>query len=253
MDLAGRVAIVTGAGAEGTGRAIALALAERRASVVVSDIDPSGGRETAERIERRGGHAAFVRVDVRVPDDIQAMVRFAEERFGGLDILVNNAGNTWPPHFPDCSAEHWDAAIALNLRGPMIAIQTVLHAMRRRGGGAIVNVSSVAGLGFGVHDSPEYAAAKAGLIRLTATLAPLAERDGVRVNCVVPHWIETEEVRREIAEMTPSKRQEIPDLLQPSDVAASVLGLVEDDAMAGRVLVMWCGEEPYLFDSDRRD
>ena len=125
--------------------------------------------------------------------------------------------------------------------------------MRRRGGGTIVNVSSVAGLGYGVHDSPEYAAAKAGLIRLTATLAPLVERDGVRVNCVVPHWIETEEVRREISEMTPDQRSAIPELLQPSEVASSIVDFVEDDAMSGRVLVMWCGEEPYLLDTDRRD
>lgn len=252
MEVAGKVAIVTGAGAEGTGRAVALALAERKASVVVTDLDAEGGTETVERVEGRGGRAAFVWADVRVADDIRAMVTFAEERFGGLDILINNAGNTWPPHFPDCPPEHWEAALALNLRGPMIAIQVGLEAMRRRGGGAIVNVSSVAGLGYGVHDSPEYAAAKAGLIRLTATLAPLAERDSVRVNCVVPHWIETDQVRREIAEMTPEERSQVPVLLQPAEVAASVVEMVEDDALAGRVFVMWCGEEPYLLDTNRR-
>jgi NAD(P)-dependent dehydrogenase (short-subunit alcohol dehydrogenase family) len=181
MEVANGVAIITGAGADGTGRATALALAERGASVVVSDVDPEGGRETVGRIQERGGQAAFVRADVRVRDDLHAMVRFAEDSFGGVDVLVNNAGNTWRPHFPDCSAEHWEATLALNLLGPMIAIQLGVAAMRRRGEGAIVNVSSVAGLGYGVHDSPEYAAAKAGLIRLTATLAPLAERNGVRV------------------------------------------------------------------------
>jgi NAD(P)-dependent dehydrogenase (short-subunit alcohol dehydrogenase family) len=253
MDLAGRVAIVTGSGAEGTGRAIGLALAERGASVVVTDIDAGGGGDTVRRIQARGGRAAFVRADVRVPDDLHAMVRFAEDRFGGLDVLVNNAGNTWPPHFPDCPAEHWDATLTLNLRGPMIAIQVGLAAMRRRGEGAIVNISSVAGLGYGVHDSPEYAAAKAGLIRLTATLAPLAGSDGVRVNCVVPHWIETEEVRRQIAGMTPQERSGVPPLLQPSEVAAAVVDLIQDDALAGRVLAMWCGEEPYLLQADRRD
>jgi NAD(P)-dependent dehydrogenase (short-subunit alcohol dehydrogenase family) len=102
MEVAGKVAIVTGAGAEGTGRAVALALAERKASVVVTDLDAEGGTETVERVEGRGGRAAFDWADVRVADDIRAMVTFAEERFGGLDILINNAGNTWPPHFPDC-------------------------------------------------------------------------------------------------------------------------------------------------------
>jgi 3-oxoacyl-[acyl-carrier protein] reductase len=253
MKIEGRVAIVTGAGAEGTGRAIALALARRGASVVAGDIDPSGGRETVDRIEALGRHGAFVRADVRVRDDIRGVAAFAEQTFGGLDILVNNAGNTWAPHFPDCPPEHWEAALDLNLRGPMYAIQVALGAMRRRGGGAIVNVSSVAGLGYGAHDSPEYAAAKAGLIRLTATLAPLAEADNVRVNCLVPQWIATEEVKREIAAMSPQEQASVPRLLQPSEVADAVVGLVEDDAVAGRVRVMWCEKAPYFLDPGRRE
>jgi 3-oxoacyl-[acyl-carrier protein] reductase len=220
---------------------------------VVGDIDPDGGRETVDRIEALGAHAAFVRADVRVHDDIRDMAASAEQSFGGLDILVNNAGNTWAPHFPDCPPEHWAAALDLNLRGPMFAIQVALGAMRRRGGGAIVNVSSVAGLGYGAHDSPEYAAAKAGLIRLTATLAPLAKADNVRVNCVVPQWIETEKVKQEIAAMSPREQASVPRLLQPSEVAEAVLGLVEDDAMAGRVLAMWCEEAPYFIDPGRRE
>jgi NAD(P)-dependent dehydrogenase (short-subunit alcohol dehydrogenase family) len=253
MKTEGRVAIVTGAGAEGTGRAIAMALAHSGASVVVGDIDPIGGRETIARIEAVGARAAFVRADVRVRDDIRRLAGFAERDFGGLDILVNNAGNTSPPHFPDCPPDHWAATLDLNLRGPMFAIQVALEAMRRRGGGAIVNVSSVAGLGYGPHDSPEYAAAKAGLIRLTATLAPLAETDNIRVNCVVPHWIETEEVKREIAALSPFEQADVPRLLQPLEVADAVVGLVEDDTLAGRCLVMWCEEPPHLIDPGRRE
>jgi NAD(P)-dependent dehydrogenase (short-subunit alcohol dehydrogenase family) len=253
MKIEGHVAIVTGSGAEGTGRAIALALAGRAASVTVGDIDPVGGRETVDRIEAAGGRAAFVQADMRVYDDIRSMAALAEQTFGGLDILVNNAGNTWAPHFPDCPPEHWEAALDLNLRGPMFATQVALGAMRRRGGGAIVNVSSVAGLGYGAHESPEYAAAKAGLIRLTATLAPLAETDNVRVNCVVPQWIETEEVKQEIAAMSLEGQANVPRLLQPSEVADTVVGLVEDDTLAGRVLVMWCEETPHLIDAGRRE
>jgi NAD(P)-dependent dehydrogenase (short-subunit alcohol dehydrogenase family) len=253
MKIEGSVAIVTGAGAEGTGRAIALALAGGGASVVVGDIDPDGGRETVDRIEALGARAAFVRADVRVQDDIRDMAASADQSFGGLDILVNNAGNTWAPHFPDCPPEHWEAALDLNLRGPMFAIQLALAKMRQRGGGAIVNVASVAGLGYGVHNAPEYAASKAGLIRLTATLAPLAETHKVRVNCVVPHWIETEEVKREIAAMSPGERAKVPRLLQPSEVADAVVGLVEDEDLAGRTLVMWCEEPPHLIDPGRRE
>ena len=253
MDIQDKVAIVTGGGAKGTGRAVALALARKGGSVVVSDIDPAGGRETVERIEAAEGRAAFVRADVRVFDDIFAMAGFAERSFGGIDIVVNNAGTTWPPHFPDCTREHWEAALDLNLRGPMFAIQVGVEAIRRRGGGAIVNISSVAGLGYGVHDSPEYAAAKAGLIRLTATLAPLATSHDVRVNCVIPHWIETDEVKREIAAMSAEDQTSVPHLLQPSEVADAVVRLVEDDAAAGRVLVMWCEEPPHVIDPSRRE
>jgi NAD(P)-dependent dehydrogenase (short-subunit alcohol dehydrogenase family) len=253
MRIEGRVAIVTGAGAEGTGRAISLALARRGAAVSAVDMDPLGGRETVDQIRATGGRASFVRADLRVRDDIRAMVASTEDAFDGVDILVNNAGGTRAPHFPDCRPEHWEAALDLNLRGPMLAIQAALEAMRRRGGGAIVNVASGAGLGYRVHDSPEYAAAKAGLIRLTATLAPLAEEDHVRVNCVVPHWIETEEVKREIAAMTTQEQAQVPRLLQPSDVAEAVIDLVQDDSRAGRVLVMWCEEPPHLIDADRRE
>jgi 3-oxoacyl-[acyl-carrier protein] reductase len=181
------------------------------------------------------------------------MVAFAQGTFGGLDILVNNAGNTWPPHFPESPFEHWDAALDLNLRGPMRAIQVALGSMHRRGAGAVVNISSVAGLGYGVHDSPEYAAAKAGLVRLTATLAPLAETHHIRVNCVVPDWIETDDVRRQISAMSPADRARVPKLLQPAEVAGAVIGLLEDDTLAGRVLVMWCEEAPHLIDPERRE
>jgi NAD(P)-dependent dehydrogenase (short-subunit alcohol dehydrogenase family) len=253
MDVHGNVAIVTGAGAEGTGRAIALELGRLGAAVVAADIDPAGGQQTVDRIGELGGRAAFVRADMRVSDDIPEMIRFAEGTFGSLDILVNNAGNTWEPHFPQASAEHWGAALDLNLRGPMLATQLALQPMRRRGAGSIVNMSSVAGLGLRPHASPEYSAAKAGLIRFTATLAPLAERLGVRVNCVVPEWIRTAEVLREIEAMSDHDRAVLPRLLEPEEVAAAVVQLIGDDSLAGRVMVMWCDEEPRLLDAGRRE
>jgi NAD(P)-dependent dehydrogenase (short-subunit alcohol dehydrogenase family) len=117
--------------------------------------------------------------------------------------------------------------------------------MRDRGGGAIVNISSVAGYGWAPHSSPEYAAAKAGLARLTATLAPLAETDGVRVNCIVPNWIGTDEVFSEIAAMSPEERAEVPDdLTKPEEIADLAVKLVEDESLAGRVFVWWTGEPP---------
>ena len=109
-----------------------------------------------------------------------------------------------------------------------------------------MNIASVAGVGSAPHSSPEYAAAKAGLIRLTATLAPLRER-GVRVNCIVPNWIGTEEVKQEIASMSPKERADVPDeLTPPEEIAAAVVRLVEDESKAGRIMIWWTGEEPRL-------
>jgi NAD(P)-dependent dehydrogenase (short-subunit alcohol dehydrogenase family) len=247
VNIDGKVALVTGGGAGGTGRAIAFELARRGAFVAVNDLDDTGGGETVRRIEEAGGEAAFVRADVTREDEIRAAIDFASDTFGGLDILVNNAGGTPRPHFPDAPTEHWSRTLDINLRGPMLAIQQSIPAMRQRGGGAVVNISSVAGIGWKPHASPEYSAAKAGLARLTATLAPLAERDGIRVNCIVPNWIGTDEVLAEIETMTEEERaaEGVPDVLtRPDEIAALAAELVEDDSLAGRVFVWWTGREP---------
>jgi NAD(P)-dependent dehydrogenase (short-subunit alcohol dehydrogenase family) len=187
MDVTGQVALVTGAGV-GTGRAIALALAAAGAEVVASDLDEDGGRRT---VADAGGRARFVRADLTVADDVQRLMASARPT-----ILVNNAGGGGhvPPNFPDASPARWGALLDLNLRAPMLATQLALTPMRRAGGGAIVNVASTAGLGSELYRSPEYGAAKAGLIRFTSALAAI---DGVRVNCVVPDWVATEPLTAE--------------------------------------------------------
>jgi len=249
--LEGKVAIVTGGGGSGLGRALALRIARDGARVVVADVDEAGGAETVRRIEEAGGRAAFVRTDVTAERDLEAAVAFAEETFGGLDVLVNNAGGTPKPHFPEAPIAHWSPILDLNLRGPMMAIQHSLPAMERRGGGAVVNIASVAGLGYAHHSSPEYSAAKAGLIRLTATLGLLAERSGVRVNCIVPNWIGTEEVRAEIEAMSPEERAEVPDVLTtPEEIADLAVDLIEDESLAGRVVVWWTTKEPELLPAE---
>jgi NAD(P)-dependent dehydrogenase (short-subunit alcohol dehydrogenase family) len=247
MEIRDRVAIVTGGGGAGIGRATSLRLAGAGAAVVVADIDDDGARETVTRIEAGAGRCAAVHADVTLEEDVRAMVAFTEETFGGLDILVNNAGATPEPHFPEAPTEHWSRYLDLNLRAPMLTIQAALEPMKRRGGGAIVNIASVAGIGFRPHASPEYAAAKAGLIRLTATLAPLAESANVRVNCAVPNWVGTDEVLEEIALMTPQERAEVPEeLTPPAEIAEAVARFIEDDAHAGRVLIVWNAEPEVL-------
>jgi NAD(P)-dependent dehydrogenase (short-subunit alcohol dehydrogenase family) len=242
-----QVALVTGAGA-GIGRAIAMRLAEEGAAVVVADVDEGGGAETVRRIEADAGRGAFVPADVTVEAGAREMVDFAGRTFGGLDVLINNAGGAPGPHFPEASPEHWLRTLDLNLRGVMLSTHFAIQTMRRRGGGAIVNISSMAGVGYRPHDAPEYAAGKAGVVRLTATLAPLKKELGVRVNCICPGWVETPAVRQALARMTNEERmaQSMPPpavLIQPEEIADAVVMFVRDDTLSGRVMI-WPDDEP---------
>jgi NAD(P)-dependent dehydrogenase (short-subunit alcohol dehydrogenase family) len=251
--LDGKVAVVTGAGGTGTGRAIARRLARQAMNVVVNDIDEAGAAETVRQIETGGGRAALHTADVTVEADAEELIAFVRHTFGGLDVLINNAGGTPKPHFPEAATDHWSGTLDLNLRGPMLTIQYALPAMQERGGGAIVNIASVAGLGYAAHDSPEYAAAKAGLIRLTATLASLKERANVRVTCIVPNWIGTDEVLGEVAAMSPEEREEVPDTLTtPDEIADLVVELVENESLAGSVVIWWTTTGPELMPVEER-
>jgi NAD(P)-dependent dehydrogenase (short-subunit alcohol dehydrogenase family) len=233
MQLAGKLALVTG-GAMGLGRAIALALSHAGARVVIVDRDAAAGEAAAR--ELAGGR--FVAADVT---DERALRRLFEQ-LRALDVLVNNAGGVEAPVFPHAPAERWSAVLDLNLRAPMLAMQLALGSMRRRGEGAIVNVSSSAAVGLVPHPAPEYAAAKAGLMRLTAALAPLAE-EGIRVSCVCPGMVDTPASRRTRAAMTPEERSQV--FVRPAeDVARLIVELAADDASGGRVVSWLDREEP---------
>jgi NAD(P)-dependent dehydrogenase (short-subunit alcohol dehydrogenase family) len=253
LEVEGSVVIVTGGAAE-TGRAIALRLAGGGAAVVVADVDKRAGHETVAAIEENGAKAAFVHADMTNDGDVADMLAFAQQWRGGPQILVNNAGGGGhiEPHFPEATPQQWGATLDLNLRGPMLATQLALRAMHASGGGTVVNVASTAGLGFAPYHSPEYGAAKAGLIRLTTTLAGLRERVGVRVNCVVPDWIATERAQTELAAMTERERAELPTPVPMDDVADAVIRFVRDDTLAGRVVVLRGGEPPRLIEEDGR-
>jgi NAD(P)-dependent dehydrogenase (short-subunit alcohol dehydrogenase family) len=259
VEVAGTAAVVTGAAA-GIGRAAARALVKGGASVVVADVDEEWGREAEAELRSVGGTALFVRADVSSEADVASMIAITEAEFGGLDILVNNAFAGGMPHFPDAPVEQWSRVVEVALRGTMLGIQLALPAMSKRGGGAIVNVSSIAGLGTRPHAYPEYAAVKAAIVRLTECLGPLAEERNVRVNCVAPDWTATEFVRERWDGMAPEERAEARDgfgrpaperFLEPAEVAAAVMELVQDESLAGRTMVLWCGEEPRLLPSDR--
>jgi NAD(P)-dependent dehydrogenase (short-subunit alcohol dehydrogenase family) len=229
MEIAGRTALVTGAGI-GTGRAIALALAAEGADVVASDVDEAGGHET---VAMCAGNARFVMADLTDTEELRRLIDEAAPT-----ILVNNAGGGGhiPPHFPDAAPDEWGATLELNLRAPMLATQLALPRMREAGGGAIVNVASAAGVGSERYQSPEYGAAKAGLIRFTSAVGAI---DGIRVNCIVPDWVATERVSAE-------ERATTPPPIPLATVAAGVIRLIRDDALAGRALLLWRGAEPRL-------
>lgn len=251
MDLEGRVAVVTG-GAAGAGQVIVSALAARNARVVVADTDAPGGRQVVEQVRSGGGEAIFLPVDVCDDSDVEAMVRQASRWAGGPHVLVNNAGG-WgrsDRQFPRAQPAEWGAVLALNLRAPMLATQLCMAAMSQAGGGAVVNISSIAGLGSSGYACPEYGAAKAGLIRFTSSLAGLEATTGVRVNCVVPDWIGLPRAHEELARMDDQQRARAPRLVAPEDVAAAVLRFLDDDALSGRVLVLRGGQPSRLLDHD---
>jgi len=231
MDIAGKTAVVTGA-AVGIGRAIAARLGAAGAAVVVADLDAAGGEETRALI---GPTARFVQVDMRDDDAVRELMACRPQ------ILVNNAGGgaVLQPCFPEASVERWTAALDVNLRAPMLTTQLAIPGMRAAGGGAVVNVGSTAGVGFGPHVSPEYSAAKAALIRFTTTLPDLG---GVRVNCVVPDWVATPRGIRERAALPPAERGQA--LVPLEAVTDAVVDFVADDSLAGRVVLLEREAEP---------
>jgi NAD(P)-dependent dehydrogenase (short-subunit alcohol dehydrogenase family) len=243
MEIAGKAAVVTG-GSAGIGRAIVLRLARDGARVLIADVDEPGGQALKREIEASGSRASFICADVAEGTDVEAMIRAAETTYGGIDILVNNAGFAIDPPFPDAEPVEWRRLLDVNLIAVMLATQAAISAMRTRDGGAVVNISSVAGLGLGPHTAADYAAAKAAVVRFTAALGTLAE-DNIRVNCVCPDWVDTPAVQRSLAAMTQEERAAVvpPELVPAEDIADVVVSLIRDDSLAGRVLTCPAGGE----------
>lgn len=236
MDLKGTTALVTG-GADGIGAGIAERLAAEGMRVVIADLDDKAGPAMAARI---GG--SFVRADLAA----DAGVRTAIDTAGPVGVLVNNAGGVEGPCFPAADPAKWEHTLDLNLRAVMLATQLVLGPMTERGGGAVINIASSAGLGTTSHDSPEYAVAKAGVVRFTACLAPLRETIGVRANCICPGLVDTPASRRSRGRMTPTELAALPPVLTPADIAAAAMDFLTDDALAGRIMVCRGGEPSRL-------
>lgn len=192
MRLAGKVALITGAGS-GMGRTAALMFAREGARVVAADVDNEAGRET-EALARDAGHEVrFVRADVAREADCRAMVELAESQFGALHVLYNNAG-IFPEHdhsVIDTDEAIWDRVLAVNVKGVYLGCKYGIPAMLRAGGGSIVNVASfVALVGCSVPQDA-YTASKGAVIALTRSLAVQFAPRGIRTNAICPGPIET--------------------------------------------------------------
>lgn len=239
--LAGKVAIVTGAGG-GIGRPTASLLAASGARVVVADINEAAARETAARIEQAGGRALALRVDITVEDDIAAMVAATVGELGGLDLLVNNAalGSPADHDIVTMSAETWDRVVGGNSRGTMLCCKHALPEMIRRGAGAIVNIASGAALA-GQLTQAAYNASKAAVISLTQSVATMYGKQGIRCNAIAPGLILHERLAAAFppAYVQMDKNNVLtPYQGTPEDIANAVLFLGSDAArfITGHVL-----------------
>lgn len=239
MDLSGRVALVTGSG-RGIGRAIALKLAEHGASLVVNDIEGSpGAGEVAEEIRSRGREAVVILADISRAEEVSRLVEEAVAALGRVDILVNNAGIARDQLLLRMSDADWDQVLAINLKGAFLCSRAVLRHMVRQRWGRIISIASVVGL-MGNAGQANYAAAKAGLIGLTKTIAKEVASREITANAIAPGFIDTDMTRK----LSPALKDEILKQIplgsfgSPEDVAQAVLFLASEEAryITGQVL-----------------
>ena len=243
-DLNGKVAIVTGAG-QGIGRAYAEALAGAGAAVVVADIDTPNGEGTAKLIVDAGGRATFVETDVASEPSVQHLVDATIEEYGGIDILVNNAG-IWgqaeKSRLADTTLDYWNKMMAVNLTSMFLLVKAATPSMVARGGGAIVNQSSIGAYMAGVN-MPHYCTSKAGVNALTKTMAKDLGAHGIRVNAIAPGCIATEGTLGQIGEAGLQHfitQQCLKRTGQTDDLTGPLLFLVSEQSkfVTGQVMVV---------------
>lgn len=230
-ELEGKAALVTG-GSRGIGRAICLELARRGARVGVNyNSNAALAEEVVASIVASGGEAFAIQGDVAEPDAATAMVKATVERFGGLDILVNNAGITRDGLLMRMSDEDWDAVHRTNLRGAFLVTRAAMRPMLRARGGRIINITSVVGV-MGNAGQANYAAAKAGLIGFTRSVAREVASRGITVNAVAPGFINTDIITSMTEQATAAVMGQIPlgRIAEPEEVAPVVAFLASDGA-----------------------
>lgn len=233
--LQGKRAIVTGAGSRtpgiGNGRAAAILFAREGARVLLADRDIDRANETLALIEAEGGEAFAIAADVSKSADCEAMVRAATERYGRLDVLHNNVGVSTRADVTEVTEEQWDHIMAVNVKSIVLASRCAIPAMKKSGGGAIINVSSIAGLR--ANSSAPYTTSKAAVIGLTKSMAGDHGRDGIRVNCIAPGLVYTPMVApRMDGDLRRARREAAPLGTEGTawDVAWAAVYLASDEA-----------------------
>jgi NAD(P)-dependent dehydrogenase (short-subunit alcohol dehydrogenase family) len=243
MRVKDKIAVVTGAGS-GMGKAIARRLAGEGATIVVADINEKGMQATVAELTAQGAKAVGEKVDVSNRDDVQRAMQHIVDQFGRIDILVNNAGVTRHRPFLSLTAADWDYVLAVDLKGVFFCCQAVAPHMIARRYGKILNISSISGTGASSHaaggsqaGNSGYAAAKAGVIQLTKTMARELGPHGINVNSVAPGFVLTsmtgttrspQEVEEHIAAR--ASMAVLGRTGTPEDIANVVLFFVSDDA-----------------------
>ncbi|MEC0239622.1 SDR family oxidoreductase [Paenibacillus dokdonensis] len=220
------VVVVTGA-AQGIGYGVAKAFADQGARLVMGDLNEEQGAAAAAAIRNEGGQAVFIPCDVRKEDDIKQLMKSAEEEYGRIDVLINNAGvSRWKSPF-DLSVDEWDDILNTNVRSCFLATREAALYMKKHGGtGAVINMASTRAL-MSEPDTEAYAASKGAIVALTHAMAVSLGSDGIRVNCISPGWIETQNY--ESLQKTDHEQHPAGRVGKPDDIARACLYLADPD------------------------
>lgn len=246
-----KVVLVTGGGT-GIGRATCLAFARKGATIAINySRSKKEAEETLKMVKDLGGDAGTFQADVAEEKEILEMVEEIKQLWGRIDILVNNAGVTTfmdLNNLDNLKQEHWDQALSVNLEGAFLTSRAVAKVMKENGGGAIVNVSSIAGI-IGKGSNIAYCASKAGMISVTKSLARVLA-PSIRVTTVAPGFVDTRiqsnnydnedeynKLKKEVADSLPLKK-----VGKPEDVARAIVAMAEFDYVTGQVLVVDGGQ-----------